>query len=65
MSALAAWSEYAAIEQGVELGYLCPVDGAPCDFETRQFLYGEDADGNRGVWVDHTACVKCGEPIQR
>lgn len=54
--------EYDAFLIGMELAYLCQHDGKPCEFETRHYTYGEDADGNRGVWVDKTACTKCGEP---
>jgi hypothetical protein len=57
-----ALQEYDSIQEGIELGYLCQKDGKPCEFETRQFLDGEDADGNRGWLVTETRCVKCGEP---
>jgi hypothetical protein len=65
MSAQEAWEEYATVLQGIELGYLCPADGAPCEFETYHELYGQDADGNRGVWVSSTRCLKCGEYDER
>jgi hypothetical protein len=62
MNELAAYLEYATVEEGVTLGYLCAMDGTPCEFETYQERYGEDRDGNRGIWVAHTCCRKCGEP---
>lgn len=61
----AALAEYDAVQEGVELGYLCSRDGTPCEFETRHSQYGADADGNRWVWVAETACIKCGEPPPR
>lgn len=58
---LREWKEYEQVEEGVDLGYLCQMDGRPCEIETRHELYGADRDGNRGTWVEFTACRKCGE----
>lgn len=55
------WEEYVEVEQGVELGYLCAMDGQPCEVEDCQERYGDDADGNRGIWVYYKRCRKCGE----
>jgi hypothetical protein len=49
--------EYDAVQEGVELGYLCSRDGTPCDFQDYPYEYGADADGNR---VERR-CSKCGE----
>ena len=38
----------------------CPECGSD-SFRTRSYLEGQDADGNRGVWVTVTECRKCGE----
>lgn len=59
---LGAYVEYANVEAGVAMGYLCPQDGTPCEFEQFQERYGDDADGNRGIWVTHVYCRKCHEP---
>ena len=56
-----AWHEWATVQEGVELGYLCPMDGAPCEIEEYSYKYGEDADGNRGEWRTERRCRKCGE----
>jgi hypothetical protein len=53
--------ELDTVEQMVAAGELCAMDGKPCELETRHYRYGEDADGNRGTWVEHTACRTCGE----
>lgn len=58
---LREWKEYETVEEGVELGYLCAMDGRPCEVEECQESYGEDADGNRGIWVYYKRCRKCGE----
>lgn len=54
-------AEYDAIEQRVEDGDLCSVDGEPHDWESIREEYGADRDGNRGVWYTYKACRKCGE----
>lgn len=54
-------AEYDAIEEQVANGELCPEDGEPHLWIEGQELYGEDADGNRGVWVNFKRCHKCGE----
>jgi hypothetical protein len=54
-------AEYDRTEQKVENGELCSVDGLPHKIVQGQELYGEDADGNRGRWVDFKRCLKCGE----
>lgn len=56
-----ALAEYDMVQEGVELGYLCPQDGTPCEFEDYPYKYGEDADGNRGEWRVERLCRKCGE----
>lgn len=56
-----AYDEYATVHEGVNLGYLCAMDGTPCEMETSNERYGEDADGNRGIWVTSTRCRKCHE----
>lgn len=57
----AACAERDLIEQMVADGELCGMDGRPCELETHYFRYGEDRDGNRGMWVEETVCRKCGE----
>ncbi len=57
-----ALDEYDSIREGIELGYLCPKDATPCEFETVRVKEGEDLDGNRGWWVEYQECRKCGEP---
>ncbi len=57
----ATLAEYDAIEQGIALGYVCAVDGKPCEFQTVRYKYGEDLDGNRGEWREYERCRKCGE----
>lgn len=49
------------IEQMVADGELCAVDGKPCETERVEEMYGEDADGNRGIRVHFYRCIKCGE----
>lgn len=56
----ALWEEYEAVTQEIALGNLC-VDGEPCDFERVDETYGEDRDGNRGIWVHYYRCHKCGD----
>jgi hypothetical protein len=36
-------------------------DGTPCEFEDYPYMYGEDADGNRGEWRVERRCRNCGE----
>lgn len=55
------FSEYDAVQEGVELGYLCSRDGTPCDFQDYPYEYGADADGNRGEMRVERRCSKCGE----
>lgn len=59
--ALDRLTEYDEVEERVENGDLCRVDGAPCDWEQRSEMYGEDRDGNRGVRQYYKVCTKCGE----
>lgn len=55
-------AERDAIEQMVEDGELCSIDGEPHDFVTVvDPSYGADADGNRGRRIEWVECRKCGE----
>jgi hypothetical protein len=54
-------AELDLIEQMIANGELCSKDGKPCEIETRYVKYGEDADGNRGTYIEVRACIKCGE----
>lgn len=54
---------YDEIEQKVADGDLCSVDGEPHTVVQGQELFGEDADGNRGVWLNFKRCRKCGEEL--
>lgn len=36
---------------------VCPECGA--ELKYKQERYGEDADGNRGIWITITYCSKC------
>jgi len=55
------FAEYDAVQEKVANGELCSKDGEPCDWEEVRELYGEDRDGNRGVWQYYKRCRKCGE----
>lgn len=54
-------AEHDKVEALIADGELCSVDGEPCDRERVDETYGEDRDGNRGIWVHYYRCRKCGE----
>jgi hypothetical protein len=54
---------YDQICQMVANGELCSFDGKDCELEDCQERYGDDADGNRGIWVYFKRCRKCGEEL--
>ena len=39
--------------------YLCPAGGGDCEWVHAREKYGEDADGNRGIWTEYEFCRKC------
>lgn len=51
-----------AIQDAVEehCTFIC-TDGEDHDWQEERESYGEDADGNRGVWQTYKKCSKCGE----
>lgn len=51
-----------AIQDSVEEHCACICsDGEDHDWQEKRERYGEDADGNRGVWQNYKQCAKCGE----
>lgn len=53
--------EYDHVEEMIANGEICAIDGRPCETERVEEMYGEDADGNRGIRVHYYCCRKCGE----
>jgi len=54
-------AEYDETEQQIADGVLCPETGEPHDWQEYSYRWGEDADGNRGVWCFGKRCLRCGE----
>lgn len=44
---------------GEDAEHLCPAGGGDCEWVRAREKYGEDADGNRGVWIVYEFCRKC------
>jgi hypothetical protein len=47
----------------LEPNEFCAYQTAECDHDwlVERERYGDDADGNRGVWRNFKRCTKCGE----
>jgi hypothetical protein len=56
------YEEYEETQGLIDSGHLC-TDGLGHEWENHRELYGEDADGNRGVFLYYERCRKCGEEI--
>lgn len=39
--------------------YLCPAGGGDHEWVHGRERYGDDADGNRGIWIEVEYCRKC------